>query len=376
SHQPVQYACTWKVGDQPRHYEVHVVPSTDDELLAILRDVTAQKRAEEERLARQEIEAGHRATNAFLANVSDDIRTPLNAMLGFAQILAEDPSLMPRQYEHVQTIVQNGEYLLMLFNDLLTITRLDVFVPSLHLVDVNLHDLLHDVEMMFRFRAKTRALVFVVEREASVPVYARVDGVKLRQALINLASNAVKFTRASTVSMRVRVERAAPPLGGQSEQSYLVIDVEDGAVDGALADQAYLFDRFWQDRAGGLIHGAGLGFNISMRLIELLGGCIGVKILGDGGTCIQIWLPLQASTQQLPQHYATELTPEDLAFLPSTVVQAMLDAVAQGDRTHLQQMIAQVHMLEPELALKIQTLADQYAYEQLSSLLHARGDVA
>lgn len=375
SHQPVQYACIWKVGDQPRSYEVYVVPSTDEELLAILRDVTAQKRAEEEHLARQEIEAGHRATNAFLANVSDDIRTPLNAMLGFAQILAEDPSLTPRQHEHVQTIVRNGEYLLMLFTDLLTITRLDVFVPSLHLADVNLHELLHDVEMMFRFRAKTRELVFVVEHDASVPAYARVDGVKLRQALINLASNAVKFTRASTVSMYVHVERTVNPLGGQIEHLYLVIDVEDGAADGAAEEQAYLFDRFWQDRVGGLIHGAGLGFNISLRLIELLGGCIGVKPRGDAGTCMQIWLPLQESTQQLPQRNATELTPDDLAFLPSALVQTMLLDVEQGNMAHLQQMIAQVHMLKPELASKLQALADQYAYEQLSSLLQPRGGV-
>ncbi|NCC32500.1 MAG: hypothetical protein EOM24_10835, partial [Chloroflexia bacterium] len=245
----------------------------------------------------------------------------------------------------------------------------------LYLTDVNLYDLLTDVEMMFRFRAKARDLAFVIERDASVPIYARVDGIKLRQVLINLVSNAVKFARVGTVSLRVRVDRTTNRLVSQPEHSYLVIDIDDTGLDTAAEEQAQIFDGFGQSRAGDPLPGAGLGFNISRRLIELMGGCIDVKSRGDLGTCMQIWIPLKESTKQLPQLDATQLIPEDLAFLPSALVQTMLLDVEQGNMAHLQQMIAQVHMLKPELASKLQALADQYAYEQLSLLLQPRGGV-
>jgi len=160
-----------------------------------IQNITDRKQAEQERVARRAAEEANRAKSIFVANMSHEIRTPLNAILGFAQVLGLDPLLTPRQIEHVRTIGRSGEHLLKLINDILEMSKIEAGRTPLNEAGFSLHDLLDDLEMMFRSRADAKGLQLLMERSESMPHYVSGDAGKLQQILSNLMENAVKFTK-------------------------------------------------------------------------------------------------------------------------------------------------------------------------------------
>ncbi|MGE4345467.1 MAG: CHASE domain-containing protein [Geoalkalibacter sp.] len=255
------------------------------ELVGSWRDITARKQAEADRIARQAAEEANRAKSVFLANMSHEIRTPLNAILGFAQILDRDASLAPRQKEMVHTIQRSGRHLLNLINDVLDMSKIEAGRLELNPTDFCLHDLLDDVEMMFRSRAQAKGLQLLMERADGLPRYINADEAKLRQVLVNLVGNAVKFTKAGGVAVRVRAD--AEPDDENASRLRLVVEVEDSGPGIAEEDLERIFEPFQQSAAGRDAGGTGLGLAVSRRLVELMGGSLTVQSELGKGSCFR-----------------------------------------------------------------------------------------
>ena len=280
-------------------------------------DITARKEAEkalietnrhlEEATARANAmaaiaeEANH-AKSRFLANISHEIRTPLNAIIGYAQILKQDSSLPEKPREQVNTIYRNGEHLLALINEVLDLSRIEAGRIDLNVEEFYLHDMLEDFDRMFRFSAEGKGLRFVMERAEDIPCRIRADASKLRQVLINILGNAVKFTDAGSIIMRVGVESIPGTAAETPDTARLTVDVEDSGPGIAEPDLEHIFCAFRQSGVGLQSGGTGLGLAISSRLVEIMGGELTVESrLGEGSRFkCSIPVELVADSEETP----------------------------------------------------------------------------
>ncbi len=254
--------------------------------VAVVRDLTERRRAEDERVAREAAEEASRAKSGFVANMSHEIRTPLNAILGFTQILEKDPDLNPRQAESLRTISRSGSHLLGLINDILDMSRIEAGRVALTQAPFCLADLLADLETMFRVRAEEKGLELRVEIDPDLPRQVVGDEGKLRQVLINLLGNAVKFTEKGLVTLRVRA-RAARKESPEGPSLRLEAEIEDTGPGIPEQDQERIFDPFAQAAAGARAGGTGLGLAISLRFVEMMGGSLRVASQPGQGSCFR-----------------------------------------------------------------------------------------
>jgi signal transduction histidine kinase/CheY-like chemotaxis protein len=250
-------------------------------VVLVLEEITAQKHvAEELRRTKDEADAANRAKSAFLANMSHELRTPMNAILGYTQLMQRDTSLRPEQREYLNTVNRSGEHLLALINDVLEISKIEAGRITLAPVTLDLHELLHDMDIMFRIRTDAKGLQFEVVGAGELPRYMVADENRLRQVLINLLGNAVKFTKEGGIAMRVAVK------DGIQDEMRLVVEVEDTGPGIAEDELDKVFGYFEQTAAGRNNHGGtGLGMAISRNYAHMMGGDITVTSrVGEGST--------------------------------------------------------------------------------------------
>ncbi|MBZ5565342.1 MAG: PAS domain S-box protein [Acidobacteriia bacterium] len=279
------------------------------------RDITQNKHVEEElRKAKVSAEEANRAKSSFLANMSHEIRTPMNAILGFTQLMQRDASLSPEQKQRVNAINRSGEHLLALINDVLEMSKIEAGRTSLNPSLFDLYSLLDDMEMMFRVRTDAKKLSFSATRNADVPRYVVSDEGKLRQVLINLLGNAVKFTQQGGIALRVGVH------GRSNGRLRLVADVEDTGPGIAEEEHCKLFDHFEQTatgiRNGG---GTGLGLAISREFAHLLGGELTVRSQVGVGSVFSIEIDIEegketAASTAAPRRRVKGLEPGQPTF--------------------------------------------------------------
>jgi PAS domain S-box-containing protein len=249
-------------------------------------NITERKQAEQEREARLAAEAANRAKSAFLARMSHELRTPLNAILGYAQLLQMDRGLSPRQQRGMETIRKSGEHLLQLIADLLDLSRIDTGHLELQPADIDLSNFLSEVADVARVKAAERSLVFRCDTGPGLPLRVQADEVRLRQVLLNLVGNALRFTDAGEVCLRVHATPAA------SGMANLLFEVLDTGIGIAAADRERIFRPFEQAsdasrRAGG----TGLGLAIAREIVRLMGGEINVDSTPGRGS--RFWFELQ-----------------------------------------------------------------------------------
>jgi PAS domain S-box-containing protein len=250
-------------------------------VFAAARDVTERKRYE------QSLQQANRAKSVFLANMSHEIRTPMNAILGFSQLMLRDHDLTPRQCQYLGTINRSGEHLLALINDILEMSKIEAGRTTLNPTTFDLPALLKDLEMMFRVRTDEKHLSFSVEMIGDVPQFIVCDINKLRQVLINVLGNAVKFTEQGGVGMRVSAQRV------NDDTASLMIEIEDTGPGISTDDQEKLFRHFEQTKSGQQAGtGTGLGLAISQEFVRLMGGAITVESHVGQGSVFRIQLPL------------------------------------------------------------------------------------
>ncbi|MDH0865929.1 ATP-binding protein [Mitsuaria sp. GD03876] len=244
-----------------------------------------------ERAARHAAEAANRAKSQFIAGMSHELRTPLNAVLGYAQLLSMEGGLSERQVRGLDTIHQSGQHLLALINDILDLARIEAGRTDLHPVPTHLGPLLASVMELMRVKADEKRLAFVFEATTPLPGTVLVDALRLRQVLLNLLGNAIKFTDAGTVSLRVAAEPRSPA------EVLLRLDIEDTGVGMRPDDLARIFEPFQQvgdaKRRGG---GSGLGLSITRALVHDMGGQVQVSSQFGTGTRFRVELPLTTAS--------------------------------------------------------------------------------
>ena len=251
-------------------------------------DLTERRRAEAEHEARRVAEVANRAKSEFLATMSHELRTPLNGILGYAQLLDMDGGLSERQSRGINIIRQSGEHLLSLINDILDLSRVEAGRVEFSPTAVDLAVFLRSVADIIRIRADQKDLIFVFSAAPDLPEMVMVDERRLRQVLLNLLGNAVKFTDMGTVSLQVSSK------GREDGCSLLLMEVADTGVGIKPEDVATIFEPFAQ--VGDLKRreaGTGLGLTITQALVRAMGGDICVESSAGRGSRFSIELRLQ-----------------------------------------------------------------------------------
>lgn len=275
--------------------------------------------------AKEAAEIANRAKSEFLSKMSHELRTPLNAILGFTQVLTRDATLSRHQRKFLEIINRSGEYLLSLINDVLEMSRIEAGQVSLNLASFDLHRLLNSLTEMLQLKAESKGLHLVCDRAAEVPQFITTDESKLRQVLINLLGNAIKFTQQGQVILRVAVadqaqcnqnssassstsDTVASPtmaLAMSSSESedlqspqpiMLYFEVEDTGPGIAPDELDQLFKTFSQTETGRRSQqGSGLGLAISKQFVQLMGGDISVASVVDQGSTFRFSIPVTLS---------------------------------------------------------------------------------
>jgi PAS domain S-box-containing protein len=247
-----------------------------------------EQRTEQLAEAKARAEAANRAKSSFLANMSHELRTPLNAVLGFSRLLKNDPEVTPPQQETLDIIVRSGEHLLNLINNVLDMAKIESGRVALKESEVDLHQLLHEMQSLLGVGAVEKGLRFAVEHDPDLPRFVAVDAGRLRQVLLNLLGNAIKYTDSGGVKLRARLAS----IHG-SEKAKVRFEVEDSGPGIRPEDCQRIFVPFVQlgDQAPAQA-GTGLGLAICKQYVELMGGQIGVTSQPGKGSVFYFEIPV------------------------------------------------------------------------------------
>ncbi|WP_373537888.1 PAS domain S-box protein [Microcoleus sp.] len=251
-------------------------------------DITERKQAETAlKKAKEEADRANRAKSEFLSNMSHELRTPLNAILGFTQLLARVEVLDADQKQYLGIISRSGEHLLDLINNILQMSKIEVGLVTVNNSTFDLHRMLRNTEEMLKLPAEKKRLQLIFDSTPDLPQYVETDESKLRQVLINMVGNAIKFTAEGGVNLRVKHELLSDKDRGEippSENCCLQFEVEDTGAGISAQEMDNLFKPFVQTESGRKAQeGTGLGLPISQQFVQLMGGKMTVtSSVGNG----------------------------------------------------------------------------------------------
>jgi len=276
------------------------------QVVAFVLDLTQQKQTEFElQKAKEQAEMASRAKSTFLTNMSHELRTPLNAILGFTQLMVRDSTLASHHREKLNIVNRNGEHLLQLINDILSISKIEANRMTLEEKIFDLYQFVEEVKDTFELRATSKGLQLMVERSPNLPQYLQTDERKLRQVLINLLDNAIKFTDQGSITLKIKpLDLILNPVSNPSDYriQFQVQDTGEGMTPEELET---IFDAFVQTSSGQKFEqGTGLGLPISRRFVELMGGEITVNSQLGIGSCFEFTIcvqPIDSANLTFPQ---------------------------------------------------------------------------
>ncbi len=348
-------------------------------------NIIQQKEKYQAEKQRNIAEAASKAKSAFLASMSHELRTPLNIILGYSRLMSQSRDIGPGHRKNLGTITQSGEHLLNLINQVLDLSKIEAGKMTLDEEDFDLRGLLGEMEDMFHMPANEKGLKLGFDLAPDLPVYIRADKMRLRQILINLIGNALKFTENGGVTVRLTEQNDAP----DSSSKFLRFEIEDTGPGIAREETSHLFDAFAQASAGKQSgQGTGLGLSISHKFVRLMGGDISVRSdLGTGTTFI---FEIQTGPVRTPGYEKTlpireiaapdisrtyEKPVKDISFsdavsaLPSEIPGNLKRAVEIADIDRIYSIINEIRTYNTQLADSLACMADEFDYNQIMSLI-------
>lgn len=282
--------------DNAHHFEIEAEKRAQAaELQRLAEDALEKERAyAESELARASADAANQAKSAFLAHMSHELRTPLNGISGYAQLLDHDPLLNENQKSQVKIIARSSDHLLNLINSILTLSKIEAGEVELSAKDINLAELTSTLTPMFQTKAQKKNIQLRTQIEANVPETIYSDETKLRQILINLIGNAIKFTFEGHVLLRVLVET-------RENDNFICFQVEDTGIGIPEHYKENIFESLTISNPISKVEGgAGLGLMISRRYAHLMGGEIEFSSQQNIGTTFLLRIPYQPHSMQKP----------------------------------------------------------------------------
>lgn len=399
-------------------FELHGQPT----VLSIARDITDRKLAEttlhaytaqleatnqELKQAQAAAEIAHRTKSEFIANISHELRTPMNGILGFAQVLQIQPNLSEKQAERLNMIIESGEHLLMIINDLIDLSSIEAGKLNIRNEDFYLASFLRRITRAFDLQAQQKALTFKVERDPELPDLVTGDRRRLRQILLNLLGNAFKFTTHGHVIFRVKkvyeplenlrqeIEFSnTPPRRHHAATPKIRFEVEDSGV-GIAPDQLQdIFDAFYQIGNKYLAEatGIGLGLTVSQRLAYMMGSQLHVSSTPGTGSTFWFELAMLPDSDVLTDDPVDDEDIGDGQESDTSVVLPTTDELAElygmvvlGDVVAIKERCAQLVMSAPKLQPfiekvthltaqfeigKLNRFLEQCLYQKGSSVVH------
>ncbi len=330
-------------------------------------------------VAVSQAQAANRAKSVFLANMSHELRTPLNSVIGFSRLMAASPHMQADEKRNLAIIHRSGNHLLTLINEILELSKGEAGRLQAQTAVVALAPLLQEVMDMLGMRAEQQGLQLRLDCVA-VPQAALLDATRLRQVLLNLMSNAVKFAGSGCVTLRVRGERRD---GDDWLLSFAVCDTGIGI---AADDQQRIFEPFVQADSAGPKDGTGLGLAISREFVQLMQGELTVESMPGQGATFRFSIPVQAARLP-PQAPAPVPAPapagarpalrlQDLALLAPEERVALLVALRELNLARVAALLAALPPAAQALVAPLQAMLEQHQYRQLCALLEVDGTPA
>ena len=382
----INFDYTLPLGNSEVWFTANIAPMPNNSVIWVARNINERKLSEAAmEAAKEAAEAANLAKSTFLANMSHELRSPLNAILGFSQLLIRSQSLTTEQQENVSIINRSGENLLTLINNILDLSKIEAGRITLKPVKFDLYNLLNELEQIFEINSQDKGLQLVFHSTPDVPQYICTDQTKLRQVLINLLNNAIKFTKKGCVSLRVRRgdgemgrwgNKGAEPTPNPSEEgnrretrelqvnppfpiphsqitkdkgettnnqqpTTIIFEVEDTGPGIAPGELESLFEAFVQTQTGKETQeGTGLGLPIARKFVQLMGGDITVSSKVGQGTIFQF--DIQITTVDTTEIEAKQPTLRVVALEPK---QPQYRILIVDDKSYNRQLLTK--MLTP-----------------------------
>ncbi|MGK5056142.1 sensor histidine kinase [Janthinobacterium sp. LB2P49] len=330
-------------------------------------------------VAVSQAQAANRAKSTFLANMSHELRTPLNSVIGFSRLMAASPNMQDDEKRNLAIIHRSGNHLLTLINEILELSKGEAGRLHAQTAVVALAPLLQEGMDMLGMRAEQQGLVLRLDC-ADLPAAVMLDATRLRQVLLNLMSNAVKFAGGGEVTLRVRGERR------EGDQWMLSFAVSDTGIGIALEDQQRIFEPFVQADSAGPKDGTGLGLAISREFVQLMKGELTVESTPGQGATFRFSIPAQAA--EAPEQVSVPLTvapaseappalqAQDLLLLAGEERAALLVALRELNLARVALLLGALPPAAAPVLAPLQAMLDQHQYRQLCELLENEGVLA
>ena len=330
-------------------------------------------------VAVSQAQAANRAKSTFLANMSHELRTPLNSVIGFSRLMAASPNMQDDEKRNLAIIHRSGNHLLTLINEILELSKGEAGRLQAQATVVALAPLLQEVMDMLDMRAEQQGLALRLDC-ADLPAAVLLDATRLRQVLLNLMSNAVKFAGSGEVTLRVRGELL------DDATWRLSFAVSDTGIGIALEDQQRIFEPFVQADSAGPKDGTGLGLAISREFVQLMKGELTLESMPGQGATFRFSIPAQAAQAPaqatappaMPAQAAAPpaLRAQDLLLLAGEERAALLVALRELNLARVAQLLAALPAAAAPLLAPLQAMLEQHQYRQLCVLLESEGALA
>jgi len=377
----------------PMRLEARGIPYKGKNVRTVeFRDITEQRKIESDLVqSKEKAEAANLAKSVFLANMSHEIRTPLNAILGFSNLLKNQPDLSLDNQKKLSTINQSGEHLLKMINDILNMAKIDAGRLKIVTTSFKLITVVREVTDMLQHWADEKELELIVDYAADLPEWVETDALKLKQILINLLNNAVKFTNQGSISLRID---SLPQTTNMLKT--LLIEVKDTGIGISVTDQQRIFEPFMQVEDLNYQKGTGLGLSICKKYLELMDGRITVDSEIGKGSCFRIELPVKVirenkltkASNRIPETGSNaqvivkksfidadylkikDLQSSDiLNNLTEETKKSLHAALVRLDTQLIHEIIAEITKTDEQAGKYLTTLADQFKFSTIIQAL-------